>query len=161
MTAVRSDERRAFVLRRYTDVTGVTGPGDIAEGAQFSNGSAVLCWHPQPERHVDKSSIALWPDVGNMMGIHGHDGATDVAWLPVVNTEQPHQTFSLMDGDLNELVEGVRFTNGTVVTTWPGSLIIPEDAQLPGLMAVYPSMDSFIDDARAWHQAFMLTLDLV
>lgn len=34
--------RRTFVLVRYEDVTGVTGTGDIAEGAQFDNGAVVL-----------------------------------------------------------------------------------------------------------------------
>lgn len=71
--------RRTFILRRGTDVTGVSGTGDIAEGVQFENGVVVLAWRPQLERAA-KSSVAVWPDLESMVAIHGHDGATRVVW---------------------------------------------------------------------------------
>lgn len=71
---------KTFILRRDTDVTGVSGTGDIAEGAEFSDGTVVLRWGPNPQRGVTRSSIAVWPDVDSMIAIHGHDGATRVVW---------------------------------------------------------------------------------
>lgn len=72
-------DRRTFQLQRDTDVTGVSGTGVIAEGCQFSNGTVVLVWKPQPERAAS-SSVAVWPELDSMLGIHGHDGKTRVVW---------------------------------------------------------------------------------
>lgn len=71
---------RTFVLHRENDVTGVSGIGDIAEGVEFSDGTVVLRWGPNPQRNVMKSSVAVWTDVDSMIAIHGHDGATRVVW---------------------------------------------------------------------------------
>lgn len=71
--------RRTFVLHRAEDVTGVSGTGDIAEGAVFSDGTVVLRWKPQPDRAA-ASSVAIWPEIKSMLGIHGHDGRTRVVW---------------------------------------------------------------------------------
>lgn len=71
---------RLFLLVREVDVTGVTGTGDIAEGVQFTDGTVVLRWKPQPQRAAH-SSTAVWPDLDSMIGIHGHDGKTRVVWV--------------------------------------------------------------------------------
>lgn len=152
--------RQAFRLRRHSDVTGVSGTGDIAEGAHFSDGSAVLCWKPQPERGVDKSSIALWPDIPNLLGIHGHDGKTEIVWQVLARHQLSLETFALMESELGMLLEGVRFSNGTVVTTRPNPYPRPLDSgQLPGLVTVWPSIEAVIDDAGARRQTVMLTWD--
>lgn len=72
---------RTFILRRDTDVTGVSLTGDIAEGVQFSNGQVVLCWRTIPGPPEIKPSIAVWPDMESMIGVHGHDGATYPVWV--------------------------------------------------------------------------------
>lgn len=72
-------DRATFLLHRKVDVTNVSGTGDVAEGAQFSDGTVILRWRPQPEKSA-KSSVAVWPDIESMIAIHGHDGATEVVW---------------------------------------------------------------------------------
>ena len=71
--------RRTFTLYRDTDPTGISGTGEIAEGAIFTDGTAVLRWKPQPTRAAH-SSTAVWPDIDSMLGIHGHDGKTRIIW---------------------------------------------------------------------------------
>ncbi len=65
---------RPFVLQRRTDVTGVSGTGTVAGGAQFADGTVVLRWHGQ------HASTSVWADLAHAMAIHGHDGATTVIW---------------------------------------------------------------------------------
>jgi hypothetical protein len=64
---------RLFVLRRDTDVTGVSGAGDVADGVQWPDGSVVLRWRERP-------STAVWDSLDLMLSVHGHDGATRVVW---------------------------------------------------------------------------------
>lgn len=70
---------RRFYLQRDDDVTGVSGTGVIAEGVEFSNGTAVFCWLS------DRASLVVFPaSEGGVTGIedkHGHDGRTRVVWL--------------------------------------------------------------------------------
>ena len=68
---------RPFALYRRSDVTGVSGTGIVAEGAAFSDGTAVLRW------------LSEWPTsvvfhdrgIEAIEQIHGHGGATQVVWL--------------------------------------------------------------------------------
>lgn len=66
--------RKTFILRRDLDPTGVSGTGDVAEGAQFSDGTVALRWIGP------RVSTAVWADLADMLDIHGHDGATRVVW---------------------------------------------------------------------------------
>jgi hypothetical protein len=66
---------RLFVLHRHTDVTGQSGTGVVAEGVQFSDLTAALRWrggHP---------ATAVWPNVEEILAVHGHSGATELVWL--------------------------------------------------------------------------------
>lgn len=65
---------RLFVLRRDQDVTGVSGPGDIADGVQWPDGTVALRWRERP-------STSIWDSLELMLSVHGHDGATRVVWL--------------------------------------------------------------------------------
>ncbi|MGW6292447.1 hypothetical protein [Streptomyces sp. NPDC055058] len=65
---------RLFVLRRDQDVTGVSGPGDVADGVQWPDGTVALRWRERP-------STSLWDNLELMLSVHGHDGATRVVWL--------------------------------------------------------------------------------
>lgn len=65
---------RLFVLRRDKDVTGVSGPGDVADGVQWPDGTVDLRWRDRP-------STSIWQSLGLMLSVHGHDGATRVVWL--------------------------------------------------------------------------------
>lgn len=66
---------RTFELVRHHDVSGQTGTGVVAEGVQFTDGSAALRWrggHP---------ATAVWPNVEEVLAVHGHQGATELRWL--------------------------------------------------------------------------------
>ncbi|MET9158254.1 hypothetical protein ABZX56_11040 [Streptomyces parvulus] len=65
---------RLFVLRRDRDVTAVSGPGDVADGVQWPDGTVDLRWRDRP-------STSIWNSLELMLSVHGHDGATRVVWL--------------------------------------------------------------------------------
>ncbi|MFD4258193.1 hypothetical protein ACFWR9_11320 [Streptomyces sp. NPDC058534] len=65
---------RLFTLRRDRDVTGVSGPGDVADGVQWADGNVDLRWRDRP-------STSVWDSLELMLSVHGHDGATRVVWL--------------------------------------------------------------------------------
>jgi hypothetical protein len=57
-------------LRRYVDVSQVSGTGDVAEFCEFSDGTVAVRWfgeHP---------STAVWGDIRDIEFIHGHGGKT-------------------------------------------------------------------------------------
>lgn len=66
---------RRFQLLRHVDVSGVSGTGVVAEGAEWSDGSASVRWHG------DHRSTAAWPSVEDVVAVHGHEGATELRWL--------------------------------------------------------------------------------
>jgi hypothetical protein len=67
---------RVFVLVRFRDVSGVSGTGVVAEGVEWSDGSASLRWFGSCE------SVAFWPrGVLGVETVHGHGGATVVRFL--------------------------------------------------------------------------------
>lgn len=74
MTADQGWARR-FVLRRVEDASGVSGVGDVAEGVQFSDGTAVLRWR------TARSSTATYDSIEDVEAIHGHGGRTLIVWL--------------------------------------------------------------------------------
>jgi hypothetical protein len=66
---------RRFVLDREEDVSGISGVGVVAEGVQFTDGTAVLRWTVGP------GSTAIYNSVEELMEIHGHDGKTLLRWV--------------------------------------------------------------------------------
>ena len=70
---------RRFVLEREHDVSGVSGTGTVAEGVEFSDGSAVVKWIVG-----EHQSIVVWPGsdaATSIEAIHGHGGHTRVKWV--------------------------------------------------------------------------------
>lgn len=65
---------RTFKLVRREDVSGVSGTGVVAEGAQFSHGEVVMCWLR------DHRSLGVYPTIQELENIHGHGGVTTVVW---------------------------------------------------------------------------------
>jgi hypothetical protein len=65
---------RRFLMVRTEDETGVSGTGIVAEGVQFANGWCVLSWLTR------YSSIGVYPNIEEVILIHGHDGRTLVQW---------------------------------------------------------------------------------
>lgn len=66
---------RRLLLLRHRDPTGVSGVGVVAEGVQFSDGSAALRWHGE---HATTSVYDS--GVEAILAIHGHGGATEVVY---------------------------------------------------------------------------------
>lgn len=67
---------RRFVLRRYVDVSGVSGTGDVADGVLWPDGSASIRWRG---RHP---SLVQWDHgLDSIEEVHGHQGATELVWL--------------------------------------------------------------------------------
>lgn len=60
------------VLRRHVDKSGVSGTGDVAELAEFSDGAVAVRWHG------DHPSTAAWNDIRDVEIVHGHQGATEI-----------------------------------------------------------------------------------
>jgi len=71
-----SSQFRRFVLQRDKDETGVSGPGQVVEGVQFDDGRVAVRWCAGELR-----SYGDWDQIPDMIGIHGHDGATRVVWV--------------------------------------------------------------------------------
>lgn len=67
---------RPFVLARHEDPTGISGTGIVAEGVEWTGGSAELHWMTEHETFVH------WPGgVDSILAVHGHSGATICRWL--------------------------------------------------------------------------------
>lgn len=69
---------RRFYLVRFSDVSGISGTGVIAEGVCFSDWSCHITWltkHKSEGRYQN-------PDT--MIAIHGHDGDTVIYWIDEV-----------------------------------------------------------------------------
>jgi len=69
-----------FHLVRDHDVSGISGEGVIAEGAQFSDGWVVTHWLDQPPMHEPKTDVWHHKGTGPITKIHGHGGATRIVW---------------------------------------------------------------------------------
>lgn len=67
---------RRFQLQRSEDFSGVSGTGFVAEGIEFTDGTAVIRWVAGELR-----STAIYPDIKTLEEIHGHGGATIVVWM--------------------------------------------------------------------------------
>jgi hypothetical protein len=66
---------RTFHLQRLEDATGVSGVGEVAEGAVFSDGHVALRWVVGPHR-----STVAYDNIGDVEAIHGHGGRTRVVF---------------------------------------------------------------------------------
>jgi hypothetical protein len=65
---------RTFALIRDEDVTGASGTGHVADGAQFADGTVVIRWIHQ------YASTVVWASVDDAIAVHGHDGLTRIQW---------------------------------------------------------------------------------
>jgi hypothetical protein len=72
---------RRFVLRRHTDVSGVSGTGVVAEGVVFTDGTTAVRWLSS------RSSTVIWSSIEDVRAVHGHAGATEIVWWDQDGTE--------------------------------------------------------------------------
>lgn len=61
---------RLFRLERDVDCTGVSGPGHVADGVVWPDGTVTLRWLGA------RASTVCWTDFEHVVAVHGHDGAT-------------------------------------------------------------------------------------
>lgn len=73
--AERVPRPRCFVLNRIEDKTGISGTGYVAEGAAFTDGTAILHWVGQ------FASTVIYKSVEDVIAVHGHNGSTELVWL--------------------------------------------------------------------------------
>lgn len=67
---------RTFVLVRDEDVSGVSGPGIVAEVVEFSSGKAVVAWR------MPYFTIEVHDLLEIVERIHGHGGKTRLVPSP-------------------------------------------------------------------------------
>lgn len=65
---------RTFRLIRQLDVSGISGIGHVADGAVFSDGTAVLRWRGL------HATTTVFDCVDDLIRIHGHGGTTSVVF---------------------------------------------------------------------------------
>lgn len=66
---------KRFQLVRDEDVSGVSGTGLVAEGIEFTDGTAVLRWL------TEHASTAVYLSMELVELIHGHEGKTRIRWI--------------------------------------------------------------------------------
>lgn len=78
-TETEKDERqlsmRRFLLVRERDLTGVSGIGIVAEGAEFTSGLTVMRWLREPY------AVGVFQSVADLIAVHGHEGATHIRFI--------------------------------------------------------------------------------
>ncbi len=65
-------EIKPLYLLRHEDVTGTSGLGVVAMGAQYPSGHVVIEWLSVV------SSINIYSSVASLEEVHSHNGATEV-----------------------------------------------------------------------------------
>lgn len=68
-------QMRRFVLVRVEDLSGVSGTGEVAEGAVFSSGLAVIRWLREP------FALGVYQSLEDVITVHGHEGRTQLQWM--------------------------------------------------------------------------------
>jgi hypothetical protein len=67
---------RQFVLARHQDPSGISGIGIVAEGVEWTGGTADLHWL------TDHETFVHWPGgLDAILAVHGHNGSTVVRYL--------------------------------------------------------------------------------
>jgi hypothetical protein len=102
---------RRFILRRYEDVSGISGRGDVAEGVVFSltaheraigatDGAAAIRWLTEWPTSVAFEDRGL----ASVEHIHGHSGATRIVFLdPPDDDPEPSYGYGDYQGAMADL----------------------------------------------------------
>lgn len=62
-----------YVLVRRTDVSGVSGTGEVAEVVKLSNGKVVVGWHTNA---AGVPGLGIYDSLEHVLKVHGHNGNT-------------------------------------------------------------------------------------
>jgi len=66
---------RLFIVDRRKDQSGISGIGVIAEGVEFTDGTAVMRWI------TETVTTSFFENMGDLRKIHGHRGETVIRYL--------------------------------------------------------------------------------
>lgn len=69
------DRLRRFWLNRAQDMSGVSGTGLVACGTQLPTGRCVIEWFGEVR------GLDIYDNIGEVVKVHGHEGATKVVWI--------------------------------------------------------------------------------
>lgn len=72
---------RRFQMVRTIDETGISGTGIVATGVEFPDGVCVLHWN------TNVNSTTVFQNVGDLLSLHGHNGATGLFYLDDPNVK--------------------------------------------------------------------------
>lgn len=78
-----------FTIHRYSDPTGISGTGVVAEGVEWSDGTVALRWL------TATPSLCIYSDIRHIQAIHGHRGSSEIVWddptkyTPAGNSVEP------------------------------------------------------------------------
>lgn len=71
---------RRFILVRDVDVSGISGTGVVAEGIEWSDGTAVLRWLAREGSEIRPTTV-LHESVESVQLLHAHGGSSRIEWL--------------------------------------------------------------------------------
>lgn len=66
---------KRFFLMREHDISGISGDGMVASGAQFADGRCVFQWFGKI------NSVEVYDSIRDVDMIHGHEGKTSIVWI--------------------------------------------------------------------------------
>lgn len=66
---------RRFILRRFEDVSGLSGTGVVAEGVEFVSGMVALSWYGSHQ------CVNVYHSIRTIIELHGHQNRTVVEWV--------------------------------------------------------------------------------
>ena len=84
---------RQFWLVRHHDVSGVSGPGIVAEGTRWSSGQVALHWPGQP------TATSLWASFEDLLAVHGDGSWTTIEWIDDGDDWHSHQGTECVEYD--------------------------------------------------------------
>jgi hypothetical protein len=72
---------RRFILNRIKDQTGISCTGIVAEGIEFSTDRCAVSWL------TEVSSVAIYDNIEDVERIHGHNGDTEIIFIPLADID--------------------------------------------------------------------------
>lgn len=115
-TTIGGDVPRPFLLVRHHDVSGVSGTGYVAEGVEWTDGSASVRWFG------DHTCTAFFPNgVDAIRAVHGHGHATEIVFrhpTPADRTSQWTITVNIDTSCGHDVSPSPRRPPGTHVNTY-------------------------------------------
>lgn len=142
---------RTLHFERDRDISKVSGPGRVALAVEWPDGSYSTWWYPAVSGR--QGSHGWQPDAGELLRVHGHQGATRFVYDDT-GEELAHATSSMLDPpeDSGAIKQGWDFPKDLLEAAW-------------GLIASanhgdwYDAAPGWREAAQRWRDAYHETLD--